>query len=196
MEPQQLTPEITVFWDEQFKQYQLVERKISGERSDTVSITADQIGDLYRITRPTDKHKLTTGLVSILLNIHRTVSTKGRNDIHVNREVPEVCGPQAYHKLSNISKLRFHALIAKVKDKDGKHVKGHWLITGHGGEFLRGEIEVPSIVETQKNIVKGHSGDMVSMARLKLQPIEFENREDIQHGPPPQFNEHGQARLI
>lgn len=176
--------------------YRIVQHGDNGSVRGIIDLTADEIGDLYRITRPTDKHKLTTGLVSILLNIHRTVREKGRNDIHINREVPEVCGAQAYHQLSNTSKLRFHALIAKVRDENGNHKKGHWLITGRGGKFLRGEIEVPSIAETQKNVVVGHSGDMVSMARLKLQPVEFEHREDVQHGPPPQFNEHGQARLI
>lgn len=151
----------------------------------TIDLSATEIANLYKITRPTDKHRLTTGLVSILLNIHRTVKEKGRNDIHVNREVPEVCGPQAYHQLSNTTKLRFHGLIAKVKDENGNHKKGHWLITKRGGEFLRGEIELPEFAETQKNQVVGHSGNMVDIRRLKHQPVEFEHREDVQHGPAP-----------
>lgn len=185
-----------VHWSEEKKHFVLVQSRPGQPNNDTIKLTADEIADLYRITRPADKHRLTTGLVRILLNIHKTVQVKGRNDIHVNREVPEVCGPQAYHQLSNTTKLRFHGLIAKVKDKDGNHVKGHWLITKRGGEFLRGEIDLPEFAHTQKNKVIDHSGNLVSMARLKLQPVEFEHREDIQHAPAPIVEESGQARFI
>ncbi len=185
---------IRVYWHEEHQHFQVIQR-LDDQEID-LSLTAEEIADLYRITRPVDKHRLTTGLVRILINIHRTVQEKGRNDIHVNREVPEVCGPQSYHQLSNITKLRFHGLIAKMKDDDGNHKKGHWLITKRGGEFLRGEIDLPEIVETQKNRVVGHSGNPVGMARLKLQPVEFEHREDVQHGPAPIIEQGGQARFI
>ena len=35
--------------------------------------------------------------------------------------------------------LRFHGLIAKMKDDDGKVIKGDWIITRRGWAFLRGD---------------------------------------------------------
>jgi len=35
--------------------------------------------------------------------------------------------------------LRFHGLIAKMKDDDGKVIKGEWIITRRGWAFLRGD---------------------------------------------------------
>lgn len=140
-----------------------------------------------RIDRGTiaTKHRLTTGLADILINIARTVEAKDRNDIHVNREVPEICGPQAYEMLSNITKLRFHGLVAKVKDEDGKHKKGHWLITRRGGQFLRGEISLPAFAHTLDNRVVEHSGDLVDIKTLRREPRAFEQREDITYAPAP-----------
>lgn len=132
------------------------------------------------------RHRLTSGLVDILTNIAKTVHEKNRNDIHLYQEVTEVCGPQAYAQLSNITKLRFHALVFKVKNEDGKQIKGHWGITKRGGQFLRGEIEIPEFTITQGNRVVGREGKDIHIKALRPEgPVEFEQREDITYVPMP-----------
>lgn len=73
-----------------------------------------------------------------------------------NRNVDvRVSGLDHNHR-STLSKLRQHALIAKVKD--GKlHVAGHWVVTTTGWAFLAGA-EVKEKVEVYNNTVLGHVG--------------------------------------
>lgn len=146
-----------------------------------IYLTKNDILKLYDETHSTvTRHRMTSGLVSILANMARTVHEKNRNDIHIYHEIAEVCGPQAYSQLSNITKLRFHALVFKVKNEDGKQIKGHWGITKRGGQFLRGEIEIEEFALTKGNRVIGREGKLVGIRALRPEgPVEFEQKEDI-----------------
>jgi len=66
-------------------------------------------------------------------------------------------GQSAY---GNFGALRYHALIAKVRDpRTKKIVKGHWLVTRFGWQFLRGELRLPKWVMVQENHLTGEKSD-------------------------------------
>lgn len=75
-------------------------------------------------------------------------------------------GQSAY---GNFGALRYHALIAKVKDKQtGKPVKGRWLVTKQGWQFLRGVLDIPKFVLVKDNhIVPGsHSKRLINVRNV------------------------------
>ena len=87
-----------------------------------------------------------------MTQIARYIRTKGINVVHPRKEMEG-------HSLSsndvgNLSRARFHGLIAKVKGE-----KGNYLLTTKGAKFLRGEAvpkyAIISIV-TGKQIGRAH----------------------------------------
>lgn len=66
----------------------------------------------------------------------------------------------AYSVRSQVTKLRFHGLIARVKNEQGKQMPRHWLITKKGWGFLKGD-SIPAVVITFNNQVLGHD-DMIA----------------------------------
>ena len=112
-------------------------------------------------------HTLTPGLVSILIKAIGYVRKHGKNEFHY-RDLN-----LNYSEASNLQKLRLHALIAHA-DKD--HIKsGKWLITTRGGQFLRGEINIPRKVKTFRNTVTGHSKEKIHINELKNKFPSFES---------------------
>lgn len=109
-------------------------------------------------------HTLTPGLVSVLITAIEFVHASGKNQFHLQDDLH-----LSVNAFCNVTKLRFHALIAKV---DGK--PGFWLITARGGRFLRGEIAVPSKVKTFRNRVIEHSTELIHINELKGKIPEFE----------------------
>ena len=97
-------------------------------------------------------HSLTPGLLNILIKILLTVKEKGLNNVHIVREV----GIKSHLELSNLSKLRHHGLIARVKDYTGQNIEGRYCITTRAGKFLRGELKIPKRVRTYRNEVVDH----------------------------------------
>lgn len=75
----------------------------------------------------------------------------------------------AYSTRSQVSKLRFHGLIARIKDKRGKQVPRHWLITKKGWGFLHGD-PIQSKVVIYDNMVMGHEGELVNIYQVAHEP--------------------------
>lgn len=99
------------------------------------------------------KHKLTPGLVVILLKVYKRICEKGENSITMKELNLD------HSEFGNFQKLRFHAMIAKQEDKT-------WLITQRGTDFLKGKVQVPDHVETYRNRVIGHSEDYVTVSKV------------------------------
>lgn len=61
--------------------------------------------------------------------------------------------------------LRFHGLIAKMRDDDGKVIKGDWIITRLGWAFLRGDRQINKFVYMQDNHIRDdlERGPLVSL---------------------------------
>ena len=93
------------------------------------------------------RYKLSDLDISALLKIWHAVVESGENRVNV-RNIG-----LSYSERSRLSQIRFHALIAKVKDDRDKHIPAHWLITKRGSEFLKGQISIPSYIWTQANHV-------------------------------------------
>lgn len=129
-------------------------------------------------------HVLTPILVKALVKVRKAVYLKGENNIHLLKEMPGDTQLEI-HEWNNFTKLRFHGLVAKYKDADGKHLSGRWLITKRGFAFLRGELEVPARVLTFRNRVVEHDPRMVKLRDVigmdlyveDLPSIEFEFQE-------------------
>lgn len=77
-----------------------------------------------------------------------------------------------YGERTQLTKLRFHALIAKVK-QDGRQVARHWVITTKGWQFL-GNKPVPAKVIIYENQVLGHDGGETSIRRIAGLAGDFE----------------------
>lgn len=129
-------------------------------------------------------HRITPGLVDTLVQAYSVVSAKSENVF--TREEMKLSN-SAY---TNLYKLRYHGLIAKHKI-NGEWHKGEWLITRRGGQFLRGEIEIPVRVQTFRNKVIGHDSQLVKIKDvIGTDPyfetnfdFEYAEEEDLQNVP-------------
>lgn len=111
-------------------------------------------------------HTLTPGLVKTLVQVYLKVSEKRVNQFGM-KEIK-----LTHSQYGNFQKLRFHAMIAKIKE-NGEVIKGQWLITGRGVNFLTGKCEVPERVQTFRNKVIDHSHDLVNVTQVMKDSPEF-----------------------
>lgn len=102
------------------------------------------------------KHRLTPGLVKTLMKFGNKIKQSGKNDLHIQKEI--VFNSNEYN---NFQKLRYFGLIAKVRNSDGGHIGGHWLLTRNGGAFLRGELPIRRWVKTFRNEIVERGDDDV-----------------------------------
>lgn len=68
----------------------------------------------------------------------------------------------AYSVRSQVSKIRQHGLIARVKDERGVQIASRWLITTKGWAFLNGK-PIPTRVIVFNNQVLGHDDGLVTI---------------------------------
>lgn len=134
-------------------------------------------------------YKITPGLVDILLIMLDYVHEKNEN-IFTWKEVRDRLKAFQY---TQQTKLRFHGLIANVKDENGVHT-GQWLITSRAADFLRGDIAIPERVQTMNNKVIGHEDHNVTVREVYGSPIYLEGKADFI--APPRPKDTSQQRLI
>lgn len=121
-------------------------------------------------------HPLSSGYVSALIKFANGVREKRENKIHL---LQDLWGPNqlSRHEWNNFTHLRFHGMVAKVKEKDDggelRHIAGYWLLTRKGGAFLRGEISVPKKVKTFRNEVIDHSAELAHIKDFNLREVSF-----------------------
>ena len=77
---------------------------------------------------------LDKGSVEILLDILKFISAKGINELHPKKETDWATNKEKTWFLTNLSRPRFHGLIAYMKNK-----KGYYCLTKKAGQFLRGK---------------------------------------------------------
>lgn len=80
-----------------------------------------------------------------------------------------------HHERTQITKLRIHGLIAKVKDEKGHHKARHWLITKKGWDFLRGD-PIPRYVIIYNNQVLGHGDQLTTIDRIDNASQDYEQK--------------------
>lgn len=147
-------------------------------------------------------HRLNSGLVHALVKVYTRVVEKNENKVS-KKELN-----LTHSEYGNFQKLRFHALIAKYKE-NGQWVRGTWLLTHRGAQFLRGEIQIPRKVQTFRNKITAYDEEYVTVTDvIKERPywdtaetfIEFADIADvtdINNKPTPfTFDEKGQGKLV
>lgn len=115
---------------------------------------------------------LTPGLVSALISAIVFVNKNNKNFFHLQKDLS-----LSKTQYNNFQKLRFHALVAKTEKA------GYWLITKRGGQFLRGEIEVPKEVLTFRNRVKEHSVGLVGIKSFRGKVPYFDSEFAYEYQP-------------
>ena len=76
----------------------------------------------------------------------------------------------------NFQKLRYHGLITPVRDADNKRIKGRWLITRNGWEFLRGKKQMHAYVLVKDNRIVERSPEMVNLRDVATDMFEISTR--------------------
>lgn len=125
-------------------------------------------------------HTLTPGLVKALGKFYGAVVAKGVNDVHVDEDMNGTQFELTKNERSNWTKLRYHALVVKVKDENGQHVQGHWLLSRRGKQFLTEGLEVPKRVKTFRNVVVDHDEQLVSLKDVYRSDRYFDDLRTIE----------------
>lgn len=125
-------------------------------------------------------YKLTPGIIDVLLIMLEYVHQTGTNAFTI-KEIRDRLQPFQY---TQTTKLRFHGLIAKIKDDNGTFT-GKWLITRRAGDFLRNEIVLPQKVQTQSNMVIGYDDLTVSIKDVYKSDVYLEGRAEFINSPMP-----------
>jgi len=133
-------------------------------------------------------HELSPVLVSALLKFYQAIYYYRKNELHIRDELKRPGSPFTLtdDEWTNFTKLRFHALVAKARNKNGSHKHGYWVMTMRGAKFLKGKAWVPRKVQTYRNRVVGHSEDLVSISNFRhlTGALETQPQYDIVHGQP------------
>lgn len=119
-------------------------------------------------------YKLTPGLLDVLFILLEYVHTNDRNEFTAK----EVRDKLKTFQYTQFTKLRFHGLIAKIKDDNGTFT-GKWLITRRAGDFLRNEIVLPQKVQTQANKVIDYDDVNVSIRDVYGDDLYLEGRAEF-----------------
>lgn len=104
-------------------------------------------------------HRITPGLVGILIKCYDFVKAKEQNRFKMNEL------NLSHSEYGNFQKLRFHALIAKHK-VEGEWVDREWVMTSRGIDFLCGRISVPKRVQTFRNRVTDHDPETIHIRQV------------------------------
>lgn len=105
-----------------------------------------------------DKRKLEMLRAAADWVIQTNVNDFKKKDLDLSR-----FGQSAY---GNFGALRYHALIAKVRDRTTKKpLKGRWLVTRQGWAFLRGDLKIPKFVLVKDNhiVPNSHSDRLIGV---------------------------------
>lgn len=120
-------------------------------------------------------HRLTPGIVGALWKFSHAVGRQGRNEIHLQHDMGGDLRLSS-SEYNNFQKLRFFALIAKVRLPDKSHKAGWWLLTHRGSQFLKGKITVPARVKTYRNKVIDHDAHQIQISGFIDEAVWFEQR--------------------
>lgn len=119
------------------------------------------------------RHTFSPVLASAVRKFAIGVGRKGRNEIHLRRDLTGDIR-LTVDELNNFTKVRFFALVAHVRRPDGTRKQGYWLLTRRGSRFLKGQEAIPRWVATQSNHVESHAEERIMIRDLSgLPPIDL-----------------------
>lgn len=132
----------------QMKTEQIRELEKEAEQNNGHCSRCSQTIKIYR-------YKINKVHATFLKAMAKKVSESGHNDV----DISEI--GLSYSTRSQVTKMRQHGLIARVKNDSGKQTASHWLITNKGWDFLKGK-PIPQIVVVYNNQVLGHDGGLIT----------------------------------
>jgi hypothetical protein len=109
--------------------------------------------EIKQAHKETLNKKLLTGLQ---LAAQKVIATNA-NDVNLHDFVDD------YNIYNNFQKLRYFGLIHYYRDRSGRRVRGHWLITKNGWSFLRGELDVHKWVKVRENHIVEYSPELINV---------------------------------
>ena len=125
--------------------------------------------------------KITPGLADALVRFKEAVLYYGRNDIDPSNDMGKGSPFElSFAQRANITILRKHGLLAKVKNPDGSRKMGHWLLTKRGNQFVTGELAIPERVYTLMNQVVRHSDNLVTIKDVWGKEPRFEDSNTME----------------
>jgi hypothetical protein len=137
-------------------------------------------------------HRLSKGLIISLVKFRKAVIENNCNEIHVQSKLKFT-----YSEYCNFQKLRYHGLIAKVKDKEtGERKFGVWLLTRRGNQFCKSEITLPESVSTFRNRIVERSIAKVSISYILKDDMPYWDKIENFTGNFPEVEDIKQQSLI
>lgn len=127
--------------------------------------TCSKCGNTITCSTPepkTYRYRVDDTDVSALRKIHQYVLEQGTylvdmRQVHLN-----------HTEHDRTTQLRFHGLLAKARNAKGAHIPATWVLTRRAADFLRGTLNIPKYVYTKKNVVIGHSDELVSKRDFRI----------------------------
>lgn len=113
-------------------------------------------------------------MIKTLVKFRMAILDKGENMAHLLKDFEGRDYELTRHEWNNFTRLRFHALTAKVKDESG-----YWLLTKRGADFLNGKVEIPKYVWIRNNRVVDYSEEKVFIKDIIGSQPYMEKLEDI-----------------
>lgn len=128
-------------------------------------------GEIHKV-KDAHKEHLNRMKLTMLMRAANHVKETMENNFMVR----EICEPDEFQLFNNFQKLRYHGLITPIRDDDGKRIKGQWLITRNGWEFLRGKKLMHAWVKVKDNRITERSEDLVSLRNVATDMFEIVTR--------------------
>lgn len=122
---------------------------------------------------------LTPGILNALRKLIKAVREKGVNEIHLVKD-----SNLTHNEINNITRLRFHGLVAKCYEGTGENKKrksGYWLVTKRAADFIKGEVVLPATVTVFNDRIVSKSESTISMAEVMKSTPYFDTIEDIRY---------------
>ncbi len=99
------------------------------------------------------RHRLSKGLINSLVKMKDFIMEQGANRVHPINDLQ-----LSNFEYNNFQKLRYFGLVARYKSPETKRkVKGIWLLTKNGNNFLKGNLEISLHIKTMNNKISGRS---------------------------------------
>jgi hypothetical protein len=113
------------------------------------------------------------GLIGSLIKLKQKVIEKDSNAIHLKQLT------LSKSEYNNFQKLRYHGLVARVKNNQGEVETGYWLLTKRGNLFLMDKIVVPKKVLIFRNSIVDKSIEETKLSDILKSddPFWFEKKD-------------------
>lgn len=113
------------------------------------------------------------GLVKSLVKLKKQVIKTNTNAVHLKELT------LSKSEYNNFQKLRYHGLVARVKNQSGEIETGYWLLTKRGNLFLNNEINVPKKVLIFRNSIVDKSFEITNVKEVLIneEPYWFEKAD-------------------